>query len=717
MTARFSLLITFGLFFTSVAVQAENLTYPELVKRMTNLESLPLLPTNGEKAGLASSYDRSSQYDAANDKYINWGANDDGLGIVRSEGDTEVLAEIKGPGCIWRSWSAAADNGFVKIYLDGNETPVIDLPFHILFDPNKGPFHWPNLAYRAAGTVGWVPGSNLYVPIPFQKSCKIVGRKSTAEKQSGWGKYFQFSYTQFAPGTTVPTFTLPLSSEDSAALDQANTVLGQCGQDPAGDRPGQKIETPAITVPAGGKSTVVDLKGPEAITAIKVKLDLPQDVEAQRNLLRQLTIRITWDDEKNASVWSPLGDFFGVIGGAEPYKTLPVGLLDDGTFYSYWYMPFGTRAQVEIGNDSGQPVTLDCTIIHALLAKPISQFGRFHAKWHRDVLPVGREDRSPDWTMLKTVGQGRYVGTMLHVWNPRGAWWGEGDEKFFIDGEKFPSFFGTGSEDYFGYAWGAPGRFARPFHAQPIDESNLGDVENFHWHIPDSIRWQVADNVRWHIADSIPFQASFDGYIEKYFPNESPRPYEHTSLFAVETYWYLSVGGSDPFTDIPVDQRVGYWTTPVGSYVEPGVIEGEDLRRVHPEVPQSIVVEKMWDTKPGFWSNDEQLMWLTPHPPGIDKLELKVPITKSGAYKFSARLGTGAEGGTYQLTLDGKNIGAPVDLYAAKLGALDPIDFGKQDLQAGDHVLGATLTGKNPDVKNPDYVALRLDYIKLVPAP
>jgi hypothetical protein len=66
---------------------------------------------------------------------------------------------------------------------------------------------------------------------------------------------------------------------------------------------------------------------------------------------------------------------------------------------------------------------------------------------YRDVHTLP-EDRWPDWTMIKTEGRGRFMGVMLHVWNPRGGWWGEGDEKFFVDGEKYPSTFGTGSEDY-----------------------------------------------------------------------------------------------------------------------------------------------------------------------------------------------------------------------------------------------------------------------------
>ena len=69
--------------------------------------------------------------------------------------------------------------------------------------------------------------------------------------------------------------------------------------------------------------------------------------------------------------------------------------------------------------------------------------------------------------MLRTQGRGRFCGVMLHVWNPRGGWWGEGDEKFFVDGEKFPSTFGTGSEDYFGYAWCDPHLFQAPIMPKP----------------------------------------------------------------------------------------------------------------------------------------------------------------------------------------------------------------------------------------------------------
>jgi hypothetical protein len=203
---------------------------------------------------------------------------------------------------------------------------------------------------------------------------------------------------------------------------------------------------------------VADLSGAGAITALKVKLDLPKDPEAQRLLLRQLTLSITWDGEAPRRSGRRWAISSAMSAAADTFQSLPVGLLPDGTFYSYWYMPYGKKAHIEVGNDGSAPVAMTWEVTHAPLDQPIETLARFHAKWHRDAFLTTARPR-PDWTLLTTQGTGRYVGTHLHVWNPRGGWWGEGDDKFFVDGEKFPSSFGTGSEDYFGYAWSWPGTF------------------------------------------------------------------------------------------------------------------------------------------------------------------------------------------------------------------------------------------------------------------
>jgi hypothetical protein len=682
MTIRSCLvLVCLGTFLSSTAL-ADTYTYPQLVKRMTDLQALAKLPPPGEKTALASSYDRHSQYDAATDKYIDWDANGDGRGVIRQEGDESVLMDVQGPGCIWRTWSATAGMGHVKIYLDGAPTPAVDLPFKSYFDGQTAPFNRPNIVYIPSAAA---PGFDNYTPMPFQKSCKIVADKGFGRREA-WGQYYQFTYSLFPAGTVVPTFRMNLSPEDSTALDQADKILGQCGQNPAGDVPGVQTESKSITAAAGHATTVADLGGAGAITALKVKLDLPTDPEAQRILLRQLTISITWDGAAAPAVWSPLGDFFAYVGGADKFQSLPAGLLADGTFYSYWYMPYGRKAHIEVGNDGPAPVAMTWQISHAPLDRPIETLARFHAKWHRDAFLTTRTDRVPDWTLLTTQGTGRYVGTHLHGWNPRGSWWGEGDDKFFVDGEKFPSIFGTGSEDYFGYAWSSAGHFSRPYHNQILNEGNQGHF----------------DDNRWHISDSVPFDSSLEADIEKYFSNE------RSTLYAAEVFWYLNAGGTDPYQPVPVTDRVGYWIRPEIHH-EPGAIEGEGLQLIVPTA--EVILQDMYPFGTE-WSGDKQLFWKASK---IGETEaMWLPAQKAGKYRLLARFTKAPDYGIFQLTLSGTNVGQPVDLYGPQVMATDPIDLGEVTLPDGNPTLKVIVTGKNPASTGSQF---GLDYLKLVPVP
>ncbi len=504
----------------------DKLTYVDLVKRLTDLERLAVLPQPGEKCLQWASWDRRSKYDADADKYVNWGANGDGAGIIRKEGDRIVMAEMKGPGCIWRIWSAKATGGHVKMYLDDAEKPAVDIPFKAYFDRSTKPFVYPSLSYTAAR------GLNCYVPIPFAKSCKIVADK-------GWGRYYHFTYSLFPKGTQVPTFRRDLSQAETAALKAADEFLSnKFGTDPAPKRDRTNRRSHTVTVGAGRSAVATTLAGPRAITALKVKLETkPTDRDEEMAILRELVLRITWDGAAAPAVWCPLGDFFGTAPGINKYKSLPMGMTDEG-FYCFWYMPFAKSAKIELANDGKAERKVGFEVTHAPLSRPIERLGRFHAKWHRDAFLPKTKDRHPDWTMLTTAGRGRFVGVMLHVWNPKGGWWGEGDEKFFVDGEKFPSTFGTGSEDYFGYAWGTATLFARAYHNQTISQGNRGHI---------SVN-------RWHVADDVPFQKSFEAAIEKYQSNTKP------VLYAAIAYWYQAPGGKDPYPAVPVDERCGYCT-------------------------------------------------------------------------------------------------------------------------------------------------------------
>ena len=104
------------------------------------------------------------------------------------------MAEMKGPGCIWRIWSAAAEKGHVKIYLDDQPEPAVDLPFADYFDGKHAPFSLSGALLQPERKSA-ASGQNLYLPIPYQKSCKVVADK-------GWGNYFHFNYATYPAGTT-----------------------------------------------------------------------------------------------------------------------------------------------------------------------------------------------------------------------------------------------------------------------------------------------------------------------------------------------------------------------------------------------------------------------------------------------------------------------------------------------------------------------------------
>ena len=111
-----------SLAFLALQAYAEPITYQDLVNRLTDMEFLATLPAKGETMAQFSSYDRRSKYDEKTGKYLQWDANDDGRGYIRMENGEEVFAEMNGPGCIWRIWSAnPTGQGKIRIVIDGRE--------------------------------------------------------------------------------------------------------------------------------------------------------------------------------------------------------------------------------------------------------------------------------------------------------------------------------------------------------------------------------------------------------------------------------------------------------------------------------------------------------------------------------------------------------------------------------------------------------------------
>ena len=249
--------------------------------------------------------------------------------------------------------------------------------------------------------------------------------------------------------------------------------------------------SPSVEIQAGSVFTLADIAGPGAIQHIWLTC-FP-------NTWRHLILRMYWDGEEQPSVEVPIGDFF-CNGWCERsnVSSLPIAVNPAGGMNSYWVMPFRKHAKLTVENRMPENVVLYYQIDYTLTAVP-DDAAYFHAQWRRSN-PVKYKDVH---TILDGVkGKGHYVGTYLAWQVNNNGWWGEGEIKFYLDGDReFPTICGTGTEDYFGGAWnfehprGEYGMYSTPFLGlhQIIKPDGLYRSQQqfgmYRWHIMDPIRF------------------------------------------------------------------------------------------------------------------------------------------------------------------------------------------------------------------------------------
>ena len=240
---------------------------------------------------------------------------------------------------------------------------------------------------------------------------------------------------------------------------------------------------PCITLPQTSTTTLMDIDGPGVIQHIWITCD--------PKCFRDLIIRMYWDGETTPSVESPLGDLF-----CNGWKTrvnilaLPINVNPSGALNSYFPMPFQKHARITVENRAPENQGSFFYSITYALGDVDPQDAYFHARFRRtNPLPY-----KEDYVILDNVlGRGQYVGTYM-AWQQNSAgWWGEGEVKMFIDGDKeFPTICGTGTEDYFGGAWGFGQNFSAPFLGYPFGacDSKPGNRHGlYRFHIMDPIRF------------------------------------------------------------------------------------------------------------------------------------------------------------------------------------------------------------------------------------
>ena len=278
--------------------------------------------------------------------------------------------------------------------------------------------------------------------------------------------------------------------------------LAARGLGPDGSGRGWKV-SPSIRIEPGQTVTLAAIDGPGAIQQIWMT---PAQVR-----WRDLILRIHWDGQEQPSVECPLGDFFcSGWGRFAQISSLAVCVNPGRAFNCYWQMPFRRSARISLENrDPDEHAVLYYQINYAL-ADVGDDAAYFHAQFRRNnPLPF-----MTDHVILDGVlGRGHYVGTYMAWGVNNSGWWGEGEVKFFLDGdEDFPTICGTGTEDYFCGAYNFDGglldpgmdvryrEFTTPYAGLPqvIRPDGVYDSQQrfgmYRWHIPDPVRFE--DNIR-----------------------------------------------------------------------------------------------------------------------------------------------------------------------------------------------------------------------------
>ncbi len=373
-----------------------------------------------------------------------------------------------------------------------------------------------------------------------------------------------------------------------------------------------------IPIPAGASATLAEIQGPGVIVQMWVTIGAKD-----KYFLRRILLRMYWDGEENPSVEVPIGDFFGTGMQYKQYVTPFVG-MSSGGYYSYFPMPFQKSARIEVVNQTGQAVgSFYYHIDYQKFREPLeANVAYFHANWRRD---IRTKDKS-NYVVLEAEGEGHFVGLNMSMQGyDGGLQFLEGDEMVYVDGEKQPSVYGTGTEDYFTSGWYfSQGEFAAPYHGLILKDDSLGRIAAY----------------RFHIQDAIPFKKSIRFTIEHGHANGEIADYSSTA------YWYQKEPHKRFAEILAAGSRI-----PLRVAVPNGAIEAESLTPRKTDL--ACRVEDMAEFG-AEWSDSRQLR-IIGQSVG-DSFAFDVPATEP-RYDVSVYYAKGPDYGDVSVMVGGKKFG------------------------------------------------------------
>jgi D-arabinan exo alpha-(1,3)/(1,5)-arabinofuranosidase (non-reducing end) len=659
-----------------------------LINEMIDLNRLTENPEPSYSVFQVSSYDRRSKVFGGE----NWFANSDGFGkeplpgvakVLREPGENHegiyLLADVKGPGAIVRTWTARM-NGEITMWLDGADEPSFKGPAN---DFLKGIY--PALAVSGGPEAKTYENAMTqrdagYYPVPFAKKCRIEWKGNLEQLH-----FYHIEFRKYDQDTVVQTFspsdliTWKRDIQDVCELlDKPANLDGLISEKSA------KTFEQSTILAAGKNLELASVEGRAGkITLLKTRLR----ADTLKKALRQTILTIAFDKASRPQVEAPLGDFYGAAPGINPFDALPMTVESDGWMTCRFVMPFSGSMLAVIENRGGSEVEIESKILVEDYEWQENSSLYFNGKWRIDhEMDVGG-GLIFDLPYILVNGPGRFVGCAAILLNPAegphpsGSWWGEGDEKIYVDDDKFPSFFGTGSEDYFNYSWSSPELFSHAYFGQPRNDGpgNGGFVSNN----------------RWHILDDLPFQDRLSFYMEMFTHTRV------TGLSYARTTWFYSAPGAwdDNMPifreDIRAQKRPEWTPAAVGGTKDAIFTQMEDMAGNK----ENLVLARP------EWAAGKILDW---EPEGEnDSLELEpFNVPKTGEYDLYLVMILTPESGKFSAKLDGEmlldaegkewivDLYTPFQTMARRNGPGHPLK-----LEGGDHCLTLISRGSNQPSK------------------
>lgn len=450
-------------------------TLASLLDEMVSYDAVVRAPSPAYRAAQVSSYDRRT----VSPQQPGWWANDDGAGFERLDtigGRVEkVLFDRPGPGAVTRIWMTTSDKrGMLRFYFDGAASPQIEIPAYDMarFPIDAGPaLSLKHTHYDSE--LSKTGGNTFFLPLPYARSCRITLEEPDYAVRIP--RYYHIGYRSYDPQTEVKTFSLREARRLSARIAEVNRKLSAPETFTAG------TECTRTVVSAAGDDASLRLPdGSKAVRSLTVAL-ADFDPADRAEIMRQTYLCADFDGIR--CVKAPLDCFFGAGTGAPAVEGWYFSVNDRGRCTSRWVMPYAQHAELRLEKRTSVPFT-------AVITAYVDDFDcsdeplYFHATYREEHgIPVNNDYDSAqnlDWNFTTVDGRGVYCGDVLSLYNHCPDWYGEGDEKIWVDDDRFPSFMGTGTEDYYNCSWAPVVPFATPFGGAPrADEASSHGYNTF----------------------------------------------------------------------------------------------------------------------------------------------------------------------------------------------------------------------------------------------